>query len=458
MPYGGNLSDEGNGVLQTGDGGYAAVGSSNSYSADSTGDIWLIKANEAGGLEWIRTYGGSKWDKGKSVAETDDGGFVIAGYTNSFSMGDYNVYLLKTDYFGVQKWEKTYGGIYHDYGYSVEQTTDGGFIIAGSRCMTLFGNYDVWLIKTDEWGNEQWNKTYGRAGGDHGYEVKQTVDGGYIIAGWTGSIGAGGDDVWLIKTDNMGNMEWNQTYGGHFDDKGYSVLPISDGGYIVAGMRDEGSVDGSDVWLIKVDTEGGMQWEQRFHSGEYDGGACVRQTKDGGLIVAGYFGADFDTYDLCAIKTDAEGNEQWRRAIGGESNDWGNSVRQTADCGYIIAGMTESYGAGDYDVWLVRLDSDGVSVEGTEEIPSSGFMLYPPNPNPFNQRLALEFSLPEAAEIKLAVYDVLGREVQELGIGNWDLGKHTVVWDASGVGSGVYFVRLVVDGRWSMVRKVVLMK
>ncbi len=458
MPYGGGCSDEGNCVLQTGDGGYVAVGSSNSYSADSTGDIWLIKVDENGGLQWIRTYGGTMWDEGKSIEETDDGGFIIAGYTNSFTIGDHDVYLVRTDDFGVEKWEKTYGGIYHDYGYNVEQTGDGGFVIAGSRCMTLFGNYDVWLIKTDESGNEEWNKTYGRAGGDHGYEVQPTVDGGYIIVGWTASIGAGGDDVWLIKTDAMGSMEWNQTYGGIYDDKGYSVMQTDGGGYIIAGMRDEGSEDGSDVWLIKVDNEGEVIWERMFDGGEYDGGSSLRLTKDGGYVIAGYFGRDFDTYDLCVIKTDGDGNEQWSQTIGGELNDWGNSIRQTVDSGYIIAGMTESYGAGNYDVWLVRLDADGVLVDGMGENQLGDFTLYPPSPNPFNQRLVISFELKDASEIKLSVYDVLGREIQSLVTGHSSLGKHCVVWNASGVGSGVYFVRLMVDGGWSMERKVVLMK
>jgi hypothetical protein len=157
---------------------------------------------------WTKTYGGNSGDYGNSVQQTTDGGFIIAGYTYSYGAGYSDVYLIKTDGLGNQQWYRTFGRQWDDYGYSVQQTTDGGFIIAGRTSSYGAANYDVYLIKTDGLGNQQWYRTFGGNNYDCGYSVQQTTDGGFIIAGSTGSYGAGSDDVYLIKTDGLGNQQW----------------------------------------------------------------------------------------------------------------------------------------------------------------------------------------------------------------------------------------------------------
>jgi hypothetical protein len=253
------------------------------------------------------------------------------------------------------EWEKTFGGPDDDRGYSVQQTRDGGYIIVGETWSYGAGGYDVYLIKVYANGNMQWSKTFGGRGDDRGYSVQQTRDGGYIIVGETWSYGALGDYVYLIKVDANGNMQWSKTFGKG-SDVGYSVQQTSDGGYIIVGTTASYGAGWADVYLIKVDANGNMQWSKTFGGKEPDRGYSVQQTSDGGYIIVGEtksYGAGWA--DVYLIKVDANGNMQWSKTFGGTGHDEGYSVQQTSDGGYIIVGYTESYGAGEEDVYLIKL-------------------------------------------------------------------------------------------------------
>ncbi len=360
--FGGQKDDRGYSVQETSDGGFIIAGFTNSYGAGSW-DIWLIRTDEYGNMLWDKTFGGQKDDRGYSVQETSDGGFIITGYTNSYGQGSKDVWLIKTDRDGNKIWDKTYGGIDSDWGYSVRETSDGGFIITGNTFSYGSGSSDIWLVRTDRDGNRLWDRTYGGEDSDWGYSVQETSDGGFIIAGGTNSYGSGSCDLWLIKTDKDGNKLWDKTYGGEDSDWGYSVQETSDGGFIVAGVTSSYGAGIDDIWLIKTDKDGNKLWDKTYGGAESDWGYSVQETSDGGFIIAGgtnSYGSG--SCDLWLIKTDKDGNKLWDKTYGGAESDWGYSVQETSDGGFIITGNTCSYGAGIDDVWLIRTDKEGNTI------------------------------------------------------------------------------------------------
>ncbi len=238
-------------MQQTTDGGYIITGTTRSYGAGKEG-FYLIKTDALGNQEWYNTFGGSGGDHAYSVQQTTDGGYIMVGETTSYGAGFYDVYLVKTDASGNQTWDNAFGGSSGDHAYSVQQTMDGGYIMAGYTESFGAGSDDAYLIKADASGNLEWEKTFGGSGWDNAYSVRQTMDGGYIVAGATDSFGAGGRDVYLVQTDALGNQEWDKTIGGSNDDFAYSVQQTTDGGYIMVGLTDTDGASSYDVYLVKV--------------------------------------------------------------------------------------------------------------------------------------------------------------------------------------------------------------
>jgi len=326
---------------------------------------WVFDSSSASyqppATQWNKTYGGTGTDFAYSVVQTGDGGYALAGETRSYGAGFADFWLVKTDSSGNMQWNKTYGGTGTDVAYSVVQTGDGGYALAGQTDSYGGGGMNFWLVKTDSSGNMQWNKTYVGTGLDEAYSMVQTGDGGYALAGDTTSYGPGDRDFWLVKTDSSGNIQWNKTYGGASSDLASSVVQTGDGGYALAGYTDFYTIPGlADFWLVKTDSSGNMQWNKTYGGAGSDVAQSVVQTGDGGYALAGYtrsYGAG--SYNFWLVKTDSSGNIQWNKTYVGAAFDVASSVVQTGDGGYALAGQTDSYGAGISDFRLVKTDSSG---------------------------------------------------------------------------------------------------
>ncbi len=457
--YGGVDFDRGKSVQQTTDGGYAIVGITSSFGAGSN-DVYLIKTDSIGDTIWTRTYGGVDIDIGNSFQQTLDGGYIVVGSTRSFGMGNYDVYLIKTDASGDIVWTKTFGGIDSDFGSSVQQTSDGGYIIAGATRSFGLGSYDTYFIKTDSSGDSLWTRTYGGMDNDQALSVWETTDGGFISVGLTKSFGAGDYDIYLIRTDSSGDTLWTRTYGDTTADQGYSVQQTSDGGYIVAGntVRGNGFYD---FYLIKTDSSGDSLWTRTYGGSADDAAEFVRQTLDDGFILTGYtdsYGAGGS--DVYIVRTNSSGDTLWTRTYGDSLSDAGYVVQETTDGGYIITGQTEPDSApGNVDVYLIKMTEPvtGIGESGRVSLFPKKFSLAQNFPNPFNPMTAIKYQIPELSNVTLKVYDVLGSEVATLVNEEKPVGSYEVEFNASNLPSGIYFYRLQA-GSFVETKKMVLMK
>ncbi|MFH0906442.1 MAG: hypothetical protein V1824_03840 [archaeon] len=313
-------------------------------------------------IRFQKSYGDTLDDKGWVILRTIDNGYIFGGYTTSFGAGNADFWLLKADENGNEDWNKTYGGIGAEYIHSIIQTSDGGYALLGYTFSYGAGSSDIWLVKTNSLGIVDWNKTYGGTNSDLSYSVIQTSDNGYAIFGQTISYGTAGDyDVWLIKTNSLGVADWNITYGGVNTDDGLKIIQTNDGGFALLGSTNSyGAVNG-DILLIKVNSSGVVDWNKTYGGTNSDEGRSIVLTSDGGYAILGRtasYGAG--SLDFLLIKINSSGIIDWNKTYGGINSEWSSSLILTSDGGYAMLGNTYSYGAGNLDFWLVKTNSLGI--------------------------------------------------------------------------------------------------
>ncbi|MDD4248563.1 MAG: PKD domain-containing protein, partial [Methanosarcina sp.] len=393
---GGSGGEYAQSIQQTSDGGYIVAGDSNSNDGNVTGnhggsDYWVVKLDTTGNIVWQKSLGGSSYDNAYSIQQTSDGGYIVAGESNSNdgdvtgNHGGFDYWVVKLDTTGNIVWQKSLGGSGGELAESIQQTSDGGYIVAGYSRSTdgdvtgNHGGYDYWVVKLDTTGNIVWQKSLGGSDHDYAYSIQQTSDGGYIVAGDSRSNDGdvtgnhGGYDSWVVKLDTTGNIVWQKCLGGSISDNAYSIQQTSDGGYIVAGYS--GSTDGDvtgnhgefDYWVVKLDTTGNIVWQKSLGGSDDEYAESIQQTSDGGYIVAGESNSnDGDVTgnhgesDYWVVKLDTTGNIVWQKSLGGSDWDDAYSIQQTSDGGYIVAGESDSNDGdvtgnhGGYDYWVVK--------------------------------------------------------------------------------------------------------
>ncbi|MBN2378745.1 T9SS type A sorting domain-containing protein [candidate division WOR-3 bacterium] len=455
--YGQDSDDEGYCVQQTVDGDYIIAG----YSGTTTGG-WILKTDENGDTLWTSTpfcfMGGTAY----SVIETSDGSYAATGYQAATLDGKYHLVLIKLDSEGKELWTRmdadwvghdSSGGI----GYSVHETPDGGFVIAGSKQPFIFTDtVDLWLIKTDSTGELEWERKYGGSSQDVGRCVNTTSDGGYVVAGYTDySTPSSPLSFWVLKTNEAGDSVWITGMPDWFFGRAYWVEETSDNGFISAGYVfpfDDGK---HHLFLLKIDSAGDTLWS-RMDLGwlsEYGGGEarCVRETSEGGFIITGFTSEWYEEIDdLWLVRTDVQADTQWTRTYGGQEADLAHCGAQTTDEGYIVVGGTESYGAGGYDIWLLKTDAQGDTLSISEE-PPGNFDNWDVSVT-LGQEIVLKYSN-QPSGFHAHVFDASGRKVSEIhspeqsGVIIW--GQHYE--------PGVYFIRIDDTGS-NLTRKVVIMR
>ena len=456
---GGNEDEYGFYSEQTSDGGYIITGTTESFGVGYD-DVWLVKTNSSGDTLWTKTYGGSNYDEGDCVHQTNDGGYIVFAETGSFNPNFYRVWLIKTDADGDTIWTKLFGNNQNYYIESGLELPGIGYIFLGFTKVDAADPEDILLVKINLSGEINWTKTYGGTDRDLPSSIYQTGDGGFIISGSTKSLSAGDFDAWLIRADSDGNLIWTKKYGGTGYDLGWDARQTDDDGFIVAGLTASfGHMNNYvDAWLIKTDYNGDTLWTKTFGGLDHDGALSVLQTSDAGYIFTGYYSLEGYESDVWVVKTDEDGNIQWSKNYGGIFFDMGRLINPTSDGGYIISGEYYSVTANSRDIWLLKIGPDPNDVEKDEKAPIPETIVLKQNyPNPFNPSTTIEFGIPESQFITLAVYNLLGEQVGLLVNENLSAGNYKATWDADDLPSGIYIYKLIARG-FSQSNKMILLK
>lgn len=358
---GGSAADTFYSAQQTADGGYILAGNSKSFGA-GVSDLWCVKLDVSGSIVWQRTLGHADEEGARCVRQTADGGYIVTGERYpTVGAPATDAWCVKLDGGGNVAWQRTYGGAGSESGWDIRQTPDGGYVLVGRTSSYGAGDTDAWCLKLDSGGNVAWQKTYGGAAKDYVRTAYRTTDGGYFLTGSTYSFGAGSADGWCLRVDASGNVVWQRAYGGAADDHLAGGQQTADGGYIVAGWAKSFGAGDFDSWVMKLDGSGNVAWQRSFGGASGDAATSVMQTSDGGYALGGYtpsFGAG--GLDAWCIRLDSGGNVSWQRTYGASGDDAANTLNQTSDWGFILAGDTTSFGAASMDAWVLRIGSDGL--------------------------------------------------------------------------------------------------
>ncbi|PKL31802.1 hypothetical protein CVV43_01595 [Candidatus Saccharibacteria bacterium HGW-Saccharibacteria-1] len=356
--WGGTSTDEGTSITQSSDGGYAIMGSTHSFGVGLL-DVFISKYSTDGILSWSRAFGGANFDYGNAITQISDGGYIITGRTNSFGSGDYDMFIAKYSNEGNLSWSKTWGGTGYDDGTSIIQSSDGGYTVAGTTTSFGAGSNDMFISKYSADGNLLWNKTWGGASYENGKAITQTSDGGYVVTGSTYSFGSGHYDMAIAKYSIDGNLLWNKTWGSNGEESARSIAQTSDGGYVVAGYTYSFGAGDSDIFIAKYSAEGNLSWNKTWGGLGFDSLGAIIQTNDGYAItgLTSSFGAG--NRDVFTVKYSTDSNLSWNKTWGGSSNDYGEAIIQSGDGGYIVTGGTGSFGAGSSDMFMAKYSAGG---------------------------------------------------------------------------------------------------
>lgn len=508
--YGGTDEDFGSCIQQTAEGGYAIASFTETFG-DGQEDFLLIKLDSAGVISWSKTFGDGFSDIATTVKQTSDNGYIMVGGTRCYGAGQYDLFVVKTDALGNLSWAKAIGGSSIDAANSVQQTSDGGYIVAGFSYSYSGDSSDIFVIKLTSTGTTSWATSIGGTGEDVVTNcIQQTTDGGYIVAGWTTSFGAGGSDFFIIKLASGGNVSWARVIGGSSDDAANAIQQTSDGGYLVVGNTTSYGAGGQDVLVIKLTSTGTVSWATTYGGSSLDNPWSTYQATDGDYMVVGEtqsFG--MGGQDFLVMKLGSTGNITWAKTFGGAGDECANWVIQTSSGEFMVAGDAQSFGPGGYDVLVIKINQDGTMAPtcpwypaavntsnptpssssptvGANELPSN-VSVFPTvtSPsvqavdicadaaveenknyikgnlsciaNPVSRSAVINYQIPVTSKVSLKVYDISGICVKNILNEEKQAGNYSININTKNLNAGVYLVSLNA-GNLRETKKLILVK
>jgi hypothetical protein len=335
--FGGPGTEVGNAVRELSDGGFIVVGYTSSRGAGEE-DVFLLRTDAAGDTLWTRTFGGPGNDFGWDVLATDDGGYVIVGFTNSFGAGGDDVLIIGTGPAGEQRWMRTYGGPGDELAWAFHATADGGFVIAAQTTSYGAGERDAYILRIDASGDTLWTRTLGGPGVDRIFATSPTVDGGSIFAGITSNQSAGELDATLIRIAGSGDVVWARSYGGERNDIGHGVTTARDGGFLLVGYTNSYGSGQNDIYLVRTDAEGGVVWTQLIGDAGDDRAMMAAPLTGGGFAIAGYASGGDEYWSAKLTAVNDAGELLWSDSFGSPGTDRGVMLQQTSQGAFIFTG------------------------------------------------------------------------------------------------------------------------
>lgn len=491
--YGGKHSDYLFDAQPTPDYGFILAGSSLSKKTgnktdDGNGDLdyYIWKMDEKGNLDWQKSFGGSGADLLQSIRLTKDGGFILAGTSDSQKgvhkkdscRGHEDFWIIKLNAKGAEQWQRTIGGSGQELLQSIIPTSDGGYIVGGSSSSNKsgklhnglddlfgkkensYGGLDYFVVKLDNKGEIEWQKSYGGQYADELHSIVQARDGGFLLGGSSNSPDSGNkneksygeSDYWILKLDQKGEVEWQKTYGGAGDDQLQSVLQSKDGNYLLAGSSSSGTGGnknasngkGSDFWLIKIDPIGEILWQETYDIGKADLLTTIQENADGSLLLGGHAQTEVSDSkkkdreginDYVLIKTNDKGEEQWTQTVGSGGEDILRKAIETRDGGYLLAGTStgtasrdRNSGQGRNDFWVVKLKDKKKKEEKKNPIEAY------PNPTLHYSNVIVGYEFDKGTA---TVYDLMGRQLQQ-----FEITDRTIPVDLGSMPEGIYIVEI----------------
>ncbi len=457
--YGGDAYDEANAVQMTTDGGFIAAGYTQSFGLGRFGNAYMIKTNADGDTIWTRMFGSDGIDVFADLIATPDSGYIAVGLTDTPNDFE-NIYVVKVDNNGNTVFEKNFGGPQKDVGLSIAAADDGGYVMTGGTKSVSVGEEDLFLFKIDAAGDSLWFKTYGTVGNDPGYGINSTDDGGFIVSGlfnWS--------DAWLLKADANGDTVWTKTFGGSDYDEANFPIQTADHGYIFCGSTSSMGAGGLDAYVVKTDSMGNMLWQKTYGFNGYDEGRRITAKPGGGYMILANTDSEIPAeFNYYLVSADENGDTLWTETIGKSGGeDRAYDLLNISQSEYIIAGSTfNETNLNEATLTVVNDDSAPVGVK--EDYKVAGYRLDNAYPNPFNPSTTIEYSvgLSHAENsgsqlTTLKIYNVLGKEVAVLVNSVQAPGQYKVKFSAAGLASGLYFYRLT-SGSFVQTKKFMLLK